>query len=395
MPTSIYVHIPFCRHRCAYCDFNTFAGLEDLMPAYVRALEAEIRAVGRSAERLDRGRRVHTLFFGGGTPSLLSAEQLGAILTQLHRNFELTSSVEISLEANPGTADLEGLRAMRRLGVNRLSLGMQSSHDDELAMLERQHGMNDVRRSVSGARQAGFENINLDLIYGLPGQDLARWQTSLKAAIDLAPDHLSLYALSLEFGTPMRKWVQDGQLPAPDPDLAADMYDLASDVLQGAGFLQYEISNWARPGSDGEPMACQHNLQIWRNRDYLGFGAGAHGCAAGWRTRAARSPRGYIDRLSGPETEEVFPFSRATEWREPQSTQQAAEDTMILGLRLTREGVSRRAYAQRFGRSMEADHGDKIRALAALGLLEDTAERVRLSPKARLLGNQVFQRFLA
>ncbi len=394
MPTSLYLHIPFCRHRCAYCDFNTYAGLDELKPAYVRALIREIRGVGRSAQTAGVPRSVHTVFFGGGTPSLLSQKELTGILSQVRESFELTVDAEITLEANPGTVDLPRLAAMREQGVNRLSLGMQSSDADELRMLERQHGMEQVQQAVSWAGQAGFDNLNLDLIYGLPGQDLSRWEASLETALALEPEHLSLYALSMEFGTPMRKWVEGGRLPWPDPDLAADMYELADELLKRAGYLQYEISNWARPGLDGQPLACSHNLQIWRTGEYLGFGAGAHGCAEGWRMRVARSPRAYIERLAVPDWTEQYPFSPAMSSREYQEPEQVLEDMLILGLRLTREGVSEARYAARFGRSLEEDFGAVIDDLLSVGLLEKPGWGIRLTSRGRLLGNQVFERFV-
>ncbi len=394
MPTSLYLHIPFCQHRCAYCDFNTYAGLDELKPAYVRALVGEIRGVGRSAETAGRSRQAHTVFFGGGTPSLLSEAELGAILSQISQSFEISAAAEITLEANPGTVDLASLRGFRSLGVNRLSLGMQSSDSGELQMLERQHGMEHVWQAVSWARRAGFDNLNLDLIYGLPEQSLTRWRASLQAALALEPDHLSLYSLSLEFGTPMRKWVQQGRLPWPDPDLAADMYELADEMLERAGYLQYEISNWARPGLDGQPRACLHNLQIWRNREYLGLGAGAHGCADGWRTRVVRSPRAFIERLQSETWTQEFPFTPGTVWRERQSLPRRAEDTMILGLRLTREGVSEHAYAETFGHTMEEDFGEPLAGLSGSGLLERREGVLRLTHRGRLLGNQVFERFV-
>jgi oxygen-independent coproporphyrinogen-3 oxidase len=394
MYTSVYVHIPFCRHRCAYCDFNTYAGLDDLIPDYVRALVEEIGGVGRAAARSNQSRSVHTVFFGGGTPSLLSGRQLEAILGQVRASFKLAESAEITLEANPGTLDLDGLITLRRVGINRLSLGMQSSHADELRMLERQHGLEEIQQAVAWARQAGIDNLNLDLIYGLPNQSLARWEESLNAALAMAPDHLSLYALSLEFGTPMHNWVARGRLPSPDPDLAADMYELAGDRLTRAGYVQYEISNWARPGSEGQPMACEHNLQIWRNRPYLGFGAGAHGCTAGWRTRCVRSPRSYIKRLVERDWNMAYPSTPATAWRERQTRARQAEDTMILGLRLTIEGVSDRGYQKTFGHAIEDDFGDALETLVDDGLLQRGDGRWRLTSRGRLLGNRVFERFI-
>lgn len=283
-PYSIYLHIPFCTHRCGYCDFNTYAGLESLMPAYTRALCAEIELAGQAAGELPpagRSSPAHTIFFGGGTPSLLPSGQVERILDALERSFDLQPGCEISMEANPGTLSQEYLHDLRRIGVNRLSLGVQSAHPGELRLLERIHDYGDVTRSVSWARQAGFDNLNLDLIFGLPEQTLETWQRTLELALGLAPEHLSMYALTLEHGTPFGAWARRGLLSTPDPDLAADMYEWASDQLAQAGYQQYEISNWARCDSAGNLLACRHNLQYWRNLPYLGLGAGAHGYAAG------------------------------------------------------------------------------------------------------------------
>lgn len=394
MPTSIYLHIPFCRHRCAYCDFNTYAGLESLIPGYVQAMLAEIRGLGSLARAESYPNEIHTIFFGGGTPSLLPPEDVESIVDQARMSFRLLDTAEVTLEANPGTVDPAHLASLREAGVNRLSLGMQSSHPDELELLERVHSMDDVRQAVRWARGAGFDNLNLDLIYGLPSQSLDRWRATLQTALDLGPDHLSLYSLSLEHGTPMTKWVAEGRMAAPDPDRAADMYEWAAEELAGSGFVQYEISNWARPGPNSVLKACRHNLHIWRNGPYLGLGAGAHGCAAGWRTRATLSPRAYMRRLVDARWDRPFPFSPATAWHERQGDRRRAEDMMILGLRLTEEGVSEAAYASAFGQPMVDAFGSSIEMLIGDGLLERSNGRVRLTQRGRLLGNQVFQHFV-
>jgi len=244
---SLYLHIPFCRHRCAYCDFNTYAGQESLIPAYVNALIREIELVGlRTTELLNYPTTVHTIFFGGGTPSLLTAGQFKKILVAIREKFDVLFNAETSLEANPGTISLAYLLDLRNLGFNRLSLGVQSAHADELRQLERSHNFCDVIEAVKWARMAGFDNLNLDLIYGLPEQTLSSWQDSLRRAVDLAPEHLSLYALTLEHGTPFGRWAARGRMPSPDPDLAADMYEWAGEYLAAQGYIQYEISNWAK-----------------------------------------------------------------------------------------------------------------------------------------------------
>ncbi len=389
-PYSLYLHIPFCRHRCAYCDFNTYAGLEDLIPAYTRALCAEIHWLGEAAaKRLP----VHTIFLGGGTPSLLPVEALEAILRAAQDRFSWDPDIEITLEANPGALSLEYLRAIRSTGINRLSLGMQSSHPEELHFLERQHDFVDVIEAVKWARQAGFDNLSLDLIYGLPGQSLASWETSLKRALALHPEHLSLYALSLEHGTPMGGWVKRGLISLPDSDLAADMYELASERLATNGYQQYEISNWASH-RNGRVQVCRHNVQYWRNLPYLGLGAGAHGFVAGYRTVNVRAPNAYIQRLSAPDHAPPFPRTPATSEARPLDRQTEMRETMMMGLRLTREGVVEAAFRQRFHTSLREAFGKEINSLVNAGLLEWSQEAIRLTKRGRLLGNQVFMAFV-
>jgi len=389
--TSIYLHIPFCTHRCSYCDFNTYAGMEAHRPAYVQALCREIELVAEASPvRLP----VHTLFFGGGTPSLLQALELDRILGTLHGAFDIHPRAEITLEANPGTLNLEKLRSMHRLGINRLSMGMQSAHPDDLRLLEREHDFTDVIQSVQWARQAGFENLSLDLMFGLPGQDLDRWKTTLDLALNLGIDHLSLYALTLEHGTPFQHWTDRGLIPSADPDLAADMYEWAGEWLDSAGFEQYEISNWARRDEDGK--ACSHNLQYWRNLPYLGFGAGAHGYAGGTRTANVPGIRPYIQRcMDGPRRD--FPLSPATANAVVIGRDEEVEETMMTGLRLTREGVSQVRFLDRFGESLTDVFGEEIQLLTEQQLLEwsgETCDRLRLTRRGRLLGNQVFLRFI-
>jgi oxygen-independent coproporphyrinogen-3 oxidase len=395
---SLYFHIPFCTHRCAYCDFNTYARQEESIPAYVRALCAEVQAVAASApERL----QAHTVFFGGGTPSLLTAAQCEAILASVRRGFDLGAGAEVTLEANPGTLTAAHLRALRGLGFNRLSLGVQSAHPDELRQLERIHDTFDVIEAVRWARRAGFGNLNLDLIYGLPGQKLERWQATLRLALGLQPEHFSLYALTLEHGTPFGRWSARGLLPTPDPDLAADMYEWAAQALSAAGYEQYEISNWAQPGRQ-----CRHNLQYWRNLPYLGLGAGAHGFAAGMRCSNVLRIKTYVDRLTPPLPRLTFPLSPATVDHRRVSRRTEMQETMMTGLRLTREGVSLAEFRRRFDADLMDVFGREVEELLGLGLLEPAAPDLepaarlradgvlRLTARGRLLGNQAFLRFV-
>lgn len=392
---SIYLHVPFCRHRCSYCDFNTFAGQERKIPAYVEAICQEIREVSASA---GREIPVHTVFFGGGTPSLLSAAEIETILETLRASFAFHEPVEITIEANPGTVTQESLRDLRRTGVNRLSFGMQSAHPDDLRLLERQHDFFDVVQAVRWARKAGFDNLSLDLIFGLPGQTLERWQDTLERAVDMGTEHLSLYALTIEHGTPLQKRWAHGLIPLVDDDLAADMYEHAIDRLPRAGFEQYEISNWARRGADGGLRSCRHNLQYWRNQPYLGFGPGAHGFAGGARTMNVGGIQPFVDRcMQSGGAGLVFPSSHATRRTIPVDRWTEMQETMMTGLRLIQEGISEADFARRFGEPLEAVFGTQIAQLVQLGLLEWSGQeerRVRLTRRGCLVGNQVFMQFV-
>jgi oxygen-independent coproporphyrinogen-3 oxidase len=319
----------------------------------------------------------------------------------------LSPHAEITLEANPGTLSACYLEGLREVGINRLSLGMQSAHPEELRLLERGHDYSDVIQGVTWARQAGFENINLDLIFGLPEQSLESWQRSLELALGLHPEHLALYALTIEHGTPFGYWARRGLLSTPDPDLAAEMYEWASERLTQGGYVQYEISNWAR--NDGLAMsdetanpslACRHNLQYWRNLPYLGLGAGAHGYASGVRTANVLAPNAYIQRMSAhavSSPERPFPRTPATQQAQMIAPEIEIGETMMMSLRLTRQGVSKSAFQQRFGRSLEDTFHNQIRRLMASDLLEwagGDREILRLTPQGRLLGNQVFMEFV-
>lgn len=400
---SLYIHIPFCASRCGYCDFNTYAGQESLIPAYTTAVCEEI---GYLSKKLAERQPIHTIFFGGGTPSLLPLQDLQQVMQAINDGFDLEPSTEVTLEANPGTVSKNYLNGLRSLGFNRLSLGVQSAHPDELKVLERLHDYPTVIRSVTWARQAGFDNLNLDLMFGLPGQHMENWERTLKLVMGLHPEHLSLYALSIEHGTPFGFWAKRGLLTIPDPDLAADLYEMASDLLGENDYAQYEISNWAydlsfsQQISDVNPYyACRHNLQYWRNLPYLGIGAGAHGYYAGKRTANVLTPSDYIRRLSEmPEPDLTFPATPATHTVQPIDQETEIGETMMTGLRLVREGVSERPFQQRFNRSLEELFAVQISRFTKIGLLEwvddEGDRRLRLTQKGRLLGNQVFAEFI-
>ncbi len=395
MTCSLYFHIPFCTHRCAYCDFNTYAGQESSIPAYVEALCREIEYSGRSARRAESTDLpvIHTVYFGGGTPSLLTTGQIKAILDQVRLSFKLNENAEISMEANPGTVSPAQLVELRAIGVNRLSYGVQSANAEELRMLERVHDFHDVIEAVFHARQAGFDNLNLDLIFGLPDQSLETWQTTVRRVLDLKPEHLSAYALTLEHGTPFERWIARGLLSAPDPDLAAGMYEWLDQTLAAEGYRQYEISNWSLPGRN-----CVHNLQYWRGLPYLGLGAGAHGYAGGVRYSNVLRIKTYIERMIAPRPDDLsFPLTPAVVDHHRQSRQDDISDFMITNLRLTRQGVSLQEFRDRFGVPLEDVYGGEIKELAGLDLLEwqgTPPARLILTPRGRLLGNRVFMGFV-
>ncbi|MGB9776807.1 MAG: radical SAM family heme chaperone HemW [Anaerolineae bacterium] len=375
---ALYIHIPFCRSRCTYCAFNTYAGLESLIPAYGEALCAEIRAAPVHPQDHPCAA---TVYFGGGTPSLLPPDTLARILQCVREHFHLSPDGEITLEANPGTVDRAYLRAVRERGVNRLSLGVQSVHPDELRLLGRRHTWEEAVAAVGAARAAGLENVNLDLIYGLPGQTLSRWQETLEAALSLDPHHLSLYALTLEEGTPLQGQVARGELPLPDDDAAAEMYEWAEARLARAGYVHYELSNWARSGRH----FCRHNLTYWSNEPYLGLGAGASSWWGGRRWTNVRHPEEYIRRLAAgqPVAEEVEEIPLRLEMGE----------TMMMGLRLV-AGVSDARFRARFGVGLAEVFGAELARLADQGLLEWDGQTARLTPRGRLLGNWVFREFV-
>lgn len=385
---SLYLHIPFCHRRCSYCDFNTYTTLGHLQERYARALSQEIRQVGQLGAWGRPKRPVHTVFFGGGTPSLMPATALAQILRAVADAFDLSPDAEISLEANPGTVDKAYLEALRGLGVNRLSLGAQSAIPGELALLGRRHDLDAVIVSVETAGEVGFDNLSLDLIYGLPGQTLASWEQSLRAALALAPTHLSLYCLTVEPGTSLQRWLKDGRIPDPDPDLAADQYELACELLAKEGFDHYEVSNWALPG-----YQCLHNLTYWRNQEYLGLGAGAHGHATGYRYEVVKQPRVYMRRLREGEPGQ-FPLSAAVAKKHVVDRAEAMSDVIIAQLRLLQEGVDLDAFAAAFGQTVEEAYGDTVRQLVEWGLLWTIDGRLRLTKRGRFLSNQVFYRFV-
>ena len=380
---SLYLHIPFCRVKCTYCDFNTYAGLEDLFQTYTGALAQEINVMGAYRNRP----LLRTIFIGGGTPTVLTIAQLERILAACYEAFDILPGAEITSEANPGTVNEAYLRDLTGLGINRLSFGAQSFAPGELHMLGRLHSAEAIGETIIAARRAGANNLNLDLIYGLPNQALATWRDTLARAVALEPEHISLYSLTLEKGTALRAQVVRGELPLPEADLAAEMYELAGELLDPAGYAQYEISNWCKPGYE-----CQHNLTYWRNQPYLGCGPGAHSSENNKRWWNVKPVPHYL-KLINHLDQATHPHPAIAGFEEIDRPLAMAE-TMILGLRLTQQGVSLADFESRFGVSPTTVFGEAIAKLKTLQLLQEEKQRLRLTPPARLLGNQVFIHFL-
>ena len=371
---ALYFHIPFCRRRCYYCSFASTAGREADIPNYIQAIINEISL------RRRRQTRVATIYFGGGTPSLLTIPQVKKILAAVRENYAVAKNAEITLEVNPGTIDDNYLHLLRESGVNRLSIGMQSLDDAELKFLERVHTVAEAIESIREARRAGFTNLSLDFIYGVPGRKNGQWRAMLKNIIDLKAEHLSLYALSLEEDTALAGAVERGEVTTPDPDTTAQEYELACTLLEQAGYRQYEISNWARPGYES-----RHNLTYWTGGDYLGLGWGAHSFLGGVRYAGTDDLDGYLKTLGVRRLNE-----QKAEKLEPAV---ALGEAMMLGLRLN-AGVGVDDIKARFKIDLQEHFRAEIAELTALGLVEWQEGRLKLTLRGRLLGNEVFIRFL-
>jgi oxygen-independent coproporphyrinogen-3 oxidase len=440
LAVALYVHVPFCRTRCDYCDFNTYAGLDHLMPTYVEALCQEIEVTSKHWGPLC----VPTVYLGGGTPSLLPLDLLADLIRVLRSTFHVSRNAEITIEANPGTVTPAYLEGLRTLGVNRLSLGVQSFHDDELQMLGRIHTCRQAVKAIHSAREAGFVNLNLDLIFGLPGHTVERWRETLEAALGLQPEHLSLYDLSVEEGTPLARRIATQALPPVSENRSAAMYELAEGVLAQAGFFHYEISSWARMESrrpvvgcswwsgshirnlepelseDVSRHVCRHNLTYWRNQPWFGVGAGAHSWMKGSVLKPAPSdvvstPKGSskgLHRGVAPSSlkghrwanarhlsdyiaayDPVVPQSAPPHSVEEIDRRLEMGETMMLGLRLA-EGVRAERFEGRFREPLVDVFGDELKELRDLGLLTWDGSVARLTRRGRLLGNQVFSRFV-
>jgi oxygen-independent coproporphyrinogen-3 oxidase len=372
---GLYVHIPFCSSRCSYCDFATGLYQSELAERYVAALIEEIGTSQYS------GANVDTIYFGGGTPSLLAPSQLDRILVTLSQHFEIDPAAEVTLEINPGSVTREKLQAFRSLGINRASFGAQTFDDRELAKLGRSHTAADALKTFTDLRNAGFENISFDLIAGLPGQTLTGWQRNIKQALDLNPEHLSFYLLEVHSGTPLAEHIRRGLQPVPDDDLAGVMYQWMLDEACEAGYEHYEISNLCRAG-----FHSRHNVKYWTTEPYYGFGCSAHsydGRARRWSNH--RDVLKYVETIENG-------GSSVVEEQELSVTDLRAE-ALFLGMRMMR-GVDARRYRESFGVDLREAHADDLDRFRKAGLLEFDGDLIRLTRTGALLSNEVFAAFV-
>ncbi len=376
---GVYLHIPFCRSRCSYCDFATGMFEGGLADRYVKALVTEIA----KWSEVTNPASVDTIFFGGGTPSLLNPTQLERILKAVRDRFEISCDAEVTLELNPGdggetaAAQQETMRAFRRAGVNRASFGAQSFDDRELKQLGRTHSSADILTTFDHLRAAGFRNISFDLIAGLPGQTLSGWRQNLAEALKLRPDHLSLYLLDVHEGTPLAEQIRSGMRPQPDDDLAGEMYQLMLEEVSAAGYQHYEISNFCRPGFES-----RHNTKYWTGAPYYGFGCSAHSYDGGRRRWAnQRDTARYVQLIEENKSAVV----ERTELNE----EEARSESIFLGLRLMR-GLDLMVYRMRFGSDLREVYDADINRLVAAGLITVAEDLMRLTSRGALLSNEVF-----
>ncbi len=378
MPVGLYIHVPFCIAKCLYCDFTSYPVRDREVKVYLDSLIREINLYGSTLAGEDK--TISSVFFGGGTPTTLPPASFKKVLDQVRSSFSLTAGCEITAEANPGTVDSAGLDRLLEAGVNRLSIGVQSFNDSLLGVLGRVHSAAQAVEAVRLARKAGFDNLNLDLIFGIPGQSLHGWQETLDKAVELAPEHIAAYGLQLEEGTPLARAASCGEICACPEEDEIIMYRSAVESLTAQGYQHYEISNFARPG-----RTCAHNLVYWLNRPYLGLGPAAHSFIGGYRFSNCASLERYSDRLS----REEYPVENKTRL----SAEDQMSETMFLGLRLI-SGVDLDLFHKRFGKRAEDVYRREVEGLVKKGLLEMRGGYLRLTGKGLPLANIVFREFV-
>ena len=375
---GLYIHIPYCLHKCGYCDFNSHKINTDEMDSYVTALLRELKhyAQGRMAEK-----EVVTIFLGGGTPTTLPIHLLEEILNKLRCHFDVSADCEITFEANPATVSLEPLQRMRNAGYNRISIGVQSFHEPELKLLDRIHSEEEIHMTVKRAREAGYDNLSLDLMFALPGQTMESWEDNLAQALAKNPEHLSTYNLTIEPETAFHTLQAKGKLTLPPDDFQLEFYKKSIQTLTDAGYQHYEISNFCKPGKE-----CRHNLIYWNNGETLGLGAGASSFINGSRFKNCNLPSRYIQEIEAAGT--------AVEFSEKLEPRQAMGETLMLGLRML-QGMDIQPFEERFQTSFDKIYGNVVSPLLEKNLITLDKNRIALSPKGLFLADSVILEFMA
>ncbi|MGB9839244.1 radical SAM family heme chaperone HemW [Thermovenabulum sp.] len=371
---SVYIHIPFCIKKCFYCDFNSYSNF-DLLDDYLNALFYEIERYK------DLKRPVRTLYIGGGTPTVLNEKKLYLLIDTLYKNFCINNGVEFTVEANPETLTKNKIMVLKKMGVNRLSIGLQAYDDKLLKVLGRIHDVKRFEKAYFEAREAGFENINVDLIFGIPGQTKDNFEKELKKLIKLKPSHISCYSLTLEEGTVLHLMKQKGLLELPDEDEERYMYYKAKEILENEGYIHYEISNFAKPGKE-----CKHNITYWKCEEYLGFGAGAHSFIGNLRFSNHKGIKEYIESIFNKNLrryEEIYVLNQKDKMQE----------FVFMGLRMI-EGISKNEFKKRFCKQINDIYGTKIIELKEKGLIYEDEEKIKLTLKGLDLANLVFMEFI-
>lgn len=371
IPLELYVHIPFCVRKCQYCDFLSGPSDEETKDRYIEALLKEIRAAEHTEDY-----EIVSVFIGGGTPSALKAEAIASIMSTLQEQFFFCEDAEVTIEANPGTVDLEKLTIYRNVGINRLSLGLQSTDAEELKLLGRIHSYEEFLKSYEWAREAGFSNINIDLMFAIPGQTGEAWRQHLYQVAELNPEHISAYSLIIEEGTPFA----EQNLDLPDEDTEYQMYEDTAEILERYGYRQYEISNYAKQG-----YMCRHNAGYWQRREYLGFGLGASSLYRGMRFSNTRRMQEYLKESRNPDQirKDVTVLSR----------NEQIEEFMFLGLRMT-EGISEKKFEENFNVRLMDIYGDILQKYEETGFMEHIETKWRLTRKGIHVSNHILADFL-
>lgn len=370
MNLGLYIHIPFCKSKCRYCDFNSYAKMDEFIKPYFSALMKEAEYYKNTVQNVD------TVYFGGGTPTSVEPKLLGQAVKGLFEIFDISNDAEITAECNPGTIDLDGLKVLRQSGINRLSIGLQTTDDETLKTLGRIHTFDDFKSCFENARTAGFDNISFDLMYGLPDQSLDDWSKTLDAVKAFGAEHISCYSLKVEEGTPFANM----DLSLPDDDLAADMYELAVKKLAEQGYDRYEISNFAKPGKES-----RHNLKYWRCDDFVGLGAGAYSCVGARRFSNICKIDEYIAA--------VQQNGSAESWSSTQSRDEQMSEFMFLGLRCSK-GVCDSDFKARFGVPFNEVFGEVIKKYTDWGFLVFDSDYLRFSDKGFFVSNTIFADFV-